>query len=134
MFFRDWKSVLRDLGGLECMVGGGWVRACSGEVVPCPPYSPAPQHPSIMAEWRQPPVLPNPAPQWQSNRKFQWGGGVFKKADHKARMLFFNPTFILELYMPGTQDLLDSCVCSSTSFLPFSLSSSNILFTEDNVK
>lgn len=123
----------------------GWVRPFSGEVVPCSLYSPAKQYLQSEHTGGSPSVLPDPATEWPNDQKSHLGGRPmmgrgFKKPHHKARMLIFNPTFILRFsirYVSGTQELVATCLFFYVFpvVLVFSLSSpSNSLFMEINIE
>lgn len=88
-----------------------------GEVCPAP----APQRPQSwpnggrcgLTQPQSAPATKNPS--WEE-------GSLRRKADHKASMLFFNPTFTLEIYRPGTQDSIAVSVFLHLSYLsPFLL-------------
>lgn len=73
------------------------------------PLSLIPLSPTVSRE--AVPVLPNTVPEWPRDAKSHLGrrsemGQGFKKPDRKTSMLSFNPTFILELYIIGTQELV----------------------------
>lgn len=123
-----------------CVIGGGsglsLVRWCHA------PYTP---QPSSICIGGSPSVLPDPATEWPNDQKSHLGGRPmmgrgFKKPHHKARMLIFNPTFILRFsihYVSGTQELVATCLFFYVFpvVLVFSLSSpSNSLFMEINIE
>lgn len=95
----------------------------SREVVPCPN--------SVCQSWHtggNPPVSPNPllsGPETKvpPGRKAQDKPKGFKKGHLEANMFFFNPAFILELYITTTQELIAVFVFLNHSclsgFLPF---------------
>lgn len=99
-----------------------------GEEVPCPK---SPQPLSVCQSWHtgsSPPVSPNPPLSGPETKvppgsKAQDGPKGFKKGHLEASMFFFKPTFLLELYIATTQELMAVIVFLGLSclsvFLPF---------------
>lgn len=140
---RDWKewSVLRHIRMFGmCVVGVG--RA----FLWCPAlHTPQPRSICQSEHTGCSPQCCLTHPEWPSDKKSHLGGRPmmgqgFQKADHKARALIFNPTFILRFsihHISGTQKLVAICLFFYVVavVLFFSLSSaSNSLFMENNIE
>lgn len=101
------------------------------------PLSLIPLSPTVSLE--AVPVLPNPVPEWPRDPKFHLGrrsgmGQGFKKPDHKVSMLSFNPTFMLELYIIGTQELVAVSFSLYLSFISVFVPLFFSLLTERSIK
>lgn len=98
MFCQRGEICFKTSWGLG-ICGKGWVRPCSGKMVPCPSPTVSVTNGTIEAA---PQCCLTQPPKWPSNWKTHLVGRVFKKTNHDASMLLFNSTFILELYTTGT--------------------------------